>query len=59
MDALAPLIFEIPAPKEANSIQEFQMESGARNNGLLVPVTFQSLKTGTAAGDELRKAGTR
>jgi hypothetical protein len=41
MDALVPLIFEIPAPKEANSIQEFQMERGARNNGLLVPMTFR------------------
>jgi hypothetical protein len=42
MDALVPPIFEIPAPKEANSTQEFQMESGARNIGLPVPMTFRS-----------------
>jgi len=41
MDAPVPLIFEIPAPKETNSTQEFQMERSAGDNGLLVPMTFR------------------
>ena len=53
-------LFEIPAQQAANSIQEFQIESGTRIIGLLVPITFRSSwKRVLRWEHELRKVGTR